>query len=94
VTWFDNRSGKGTLAYTSCTANNQGVVKCAPNEVVSEEPFASYSFGRHSTKWLGDYNALVIDAKKKVLRAIWTQTVDENGVPTSRVFTSTTKFGK
>src|SRR5262249_22751188 len=85
ITWFDNRSGKGSLAYASCAS---GGTKCTPNEAVSDAPFTSYGFGRNSTSWLGDYNTLMYDAKKKLLRAVWTQTVDENGVATSRIFTS------
>jgi hypothetical protein len=87
ITWVDNRTGAGNVVYTSCTAaTKKKKLECAANELVSDKPFASYGFVRHSLRWLGDYNALLLDAKGKRLHAVWTQTVDEGGTPTARIF--------
>lgn len=84
VMWVENRGGTGQVAYSSCDARG-----CEANERISEQPFAAYSFVRHSSKWLGEYNALVLDEKRRVLHAVWAQPVDEDGVPRSRIFHAT-----
>ena len=89
VTWLDNRTGAGSLAYSVCPSQGG---KCAPAEAVNEAPFASYGFVRNSSRSLGDYQAILFDAKKKTLHVFWTQTVDESGAPTARVFHSATKI--
>ena len=81
--WAENRGGKGRMAYTSCA---QGSKRCAANEALSEQVSARYSFTRHATMWRGEYDALLIDEAHKRIHAVWTQAVDEGGVPTSRVF--------
>lgn len=84
VMWVENRGGIGQVAYSSCDASG-----CAANERVSDEPFAAYSFVRHSNKWLGEYNVLLLDEQRRVLHAVWAQPVDEDGVPRSRIFHAT-----
>ena len=81
IIWVENRGGTGQVAYASCDATG-----CTANERVSEAPFAAYSFSRHTSKWLGEYNALVFDAERRVLHAVWGQPVDEDGVPRARIF--------
>lgn len=83
VAWNENRDGRGALAYTTCA---RGGGSCAPNERISDVPFAAYSLVRHSSIWMGQYNALVLDAEHRRLHAVWTQPVDEGGKPKSRVF--------
>jgi hypothetical protein len=92
ITWFDNRSGSGSLAYAACSLGDKGHMRCSANENVSDTPFASFGFARHSTKWLGEYNSLMVDEKHKLLHAVWTQTVDEGGTPVGRIFTSSAKL--
>jgi hypothetical protein len=82
VTWVENRSGAGVLAYAVCEAGGE---RCGKNEAVSE-PFASFSFERHLPAWLSEYGALVVDAERRRLYAVWTQPVMEAGEPTSRIF--------
>jgi hypothetical protein len=55
---------------------------------VSDAPFASYVLTRHSSKWMGEYGALVIDVKRRALHALSTQPVDagEGRGPTARIF--------
>lgn len=87
VMWVENRGGAGQVAYSSCDANG-----CEANERISDEPFAAYSFVRHSSKWLGEYNVLLLDQQRRVLHALWAQPVDEDGVPRSRIFHATAKL--
>lgn len=82
ITWLENRTGKGGVAYASC---DPGGAKCSPNEAVST-PFASYVLTRHSPKWMGEYGTLIFDAEKRRLHSVWTQPVDEAGQPTARIF--------
>jgi len=91
VMWIENRSGMGSVAYTVCQPN---ATKCSPNEIINDQPFAAYGFARHSSKSVGDGNALIYDAKRKMIHAVWTQPVDEGGNPVSRVFVSSAKVGK
>ncbi|ACY18790.1 sialidase family protein [Haliangium ochraceum] len=84
VMWVENRGGVGQVAYSSCDAAG-----CTANERISDQPFASYSFVRHASKWLGEYNALLFDDERRLLHAVWAQPVDEDGVPRSRIFHAT-----
>jgi hypothetical protein len=78
----------GTVAYSVCTSEGK---KCSPNEAISEQPFAAFGFARYSSKSLGDGNALLFDAKRKAIHAVWTQPIDEGGNPVSRIFVSSAK---
>jgi len=89
VIWIENRSGQGQVAYASC---NPGGDKCGKNEAVSDAPFAAFGLGRNSPRWLGDGIDVAVDAKHKLLHAVWTQSVDENGQVTGRVFTAAAKM--
>ena len=52
ITWLDNRSGVGALAYASCAP---GGSSCSANEAVSDTPLASYTYERHLPGWLAEY---------------------------------------
>jgi len=41
---------------------------------------------------LGDRESLFVDAKRRVLHALWTQPVIENGATVARVFHATAKL--
>lgn len=84
VIWRENRGGQGHMAYAVCRAG-----KCSENQAVHDAPFASYSFVRHGSDWVGEYDVLVLDARRRRLHAVWTQPVDEHGVATSRIFHAT-----
>jgi hypothetical protein len=87
VVWLENRTGQGGVAYAACVrAKGAVTASCSPNEAVNDAPFASYILTRHSPKWLGEYGSLVLDTKKRVLHAVWTQTVAEPSGPTARIF--------
>jgi hypothetical protein len=88
VTWLDGRGG-GRLAYAVCAA---GGATCGKSESVSDVPFAAYGFVRHGATWLGEYYGLVLDAKRKLLHAVWTQPVSEAAQPISRIFHAQAKL--
>ena len=73
LTYLENRGGKGHLAYTSCKPAGG---PCAP-AVRASPDMAAYELVRHSSKWLGEYGALVVDPKRKLLHSVWTHTVQE-----------------
>lgn len=83
VTWLENRTGTGGLAYAAC---EPGGKRCSANEAVSDAPFASYSYERHLKAWLSEYGELVVDAERRWLHAVWTQPVLEGGAAVSRIF--------
>src|SRR5262249_5926308 len=80
VTWLDNRDGRGFVAYATCPA---GAASCSKNERISES-FTRFSFARHLPHWLGEYGALVLDRERRVVHAVWAQTVQERGEDVSR----------
>jgi len=73
LTYLENRGGHGHLAYASCAG---GGGPCTPAVRVSAD-MASYELVRHSSKWLGEYASLLVDAKRRLLHAVWTETVQE-----------------
>lgn len=81
VVWTENRASAGRVAYARCTAKG-----CSPNESVSEAAFAAYELVRHAPTWLGEYYSLLVDGKRRKLHVVWTQTVNEEGIPRSRIF--------
>ncbi|HHH28931.1 MAG TPA: exo-alpha-sialidase [Polyangiaceae bacterium] len=85
VAWIENRSGTGAVAYTRCLPDGSS---CAPNEAISDTPFASYVLVRHSPKWMGEYFELLVDPAQQEIHAVWAQPVMENGIPIARIFHS------
>lgn len=90
VTFFENRGGAGHLAYATCRPAGGtcgAVVRVSPD-------MAAYELVRHSSKWLGEYEALVVDPKRKVLHAVWTHTVQEGDHAIGRLRHATRKLGR
>jgi hypothetical protein len=75
--------GKGRFALSSCTP---GAAQCTGRGAINSVPFAALSTVRHGSKWIGEYEALMFDAKRRVLHAVWAQPVTEPGGIVSRVF--------
>jgi photosystem II stability/assembly factor-like uncharacterized protein len=88
VTWYDGRGG-GRLAYTTC---DPGGARCARNESASDQPFAAFGFVRHGAAWLGEYHGLVLDPKRRILHAVWTQPVLEGERAIARIFHAQAKL--
>jgi hypothetical protein len=81
ITFLENRGGGGHLAYTTCKPAGGG---CAP--VVRASPdMAAYELVRHSSMWLGEYDALVLDPTHRVVHAVWTHTAQEGEHPIGRL---------
>lgn len=83
LTWKDHRGGVGRLMYTRCATGGTG---CTANGSVSDRPFTTFELGRWSPRWQGDYDTLVIDPTRRVLHALWSQTVVEHGSSVARIF--------
>jgi hypothetical protein len=79
--FYENRGGAGHVAYVRCKPNAgpcEHAVRAGPDMPV-------YELVRHSTKWLGEYEALLVDAKRHRLHAVWTQTVTEGDKAIARL---------
>lgn len=81
--WHENRDGRGAAVWTRCDPD---APRCAPNERVSEAPFAAFALIRQSPRWLGEYQALLVDDARRRIHALWTATVSEDGAPVARIF--------
>ena len=90
IVWIENRSGAGGVAHASC---DPGGTRCSPNDAVNDAPFASYVLTAHSPRWMGEYNALVVDDARRALHAVWTQPVLEHGTPVARIFYARATLG-
>lgn len=83
VAWYDSRGTVGRFAHASC---KPGATACTQRGAISDQPFAALSTMRHGSKWIGEYQTLLVDAKRRKLHAVWTQPVDENGKIVARIF--------
>jgi hypothetical protein len=85
VMWAESAGG-GREVLATCDG-----AKCGEPSALGGA-WAEYSFARHATMWTGEYQTLAVDAKRKVVHALWSQTVEENGVPTARIFHASGKL--
>ncbi len=81
--WLENRDGRGAAVWARCLPD---APRCEANERVSDAPFAAFALVRQSTRWLGEYQALVVDDARRRVHALWTGTVLEAGAPVARIF--------
>ncbi|MBA3465730.1 MAG: exo-alpha-sialidase [Deltaproteobacteria bacterium] len=81
VAWYDNRDG-GRFARATCTP---GAVKCTQQGAINDQPFAAFTAEHGTARSLGEAAALVIDAKRRVLHAVWAQPFDEQGKIVTRI---------
>jgi photosystem II stability/assembly factor-like uncharacterized protein len=89
VAYYD--SAPSRFAHTTCAP---GLAKCTPQGAINSLPFAALSTVRHGSKWIGEYESLVVDDKRHVLHALWSQPVAEGDKIVSRVFHASAKLGK
>ncbi len=87
VAWYDSRGPR--YAHAVCAP---GAATCKQVGRINELPFATLSTVRHSAKWIGEYETLVIDNARRVLHATWSQPVDENGKIVTRIFHARAKL--
>ena len=86
VAYYDN-AGEPRFAHATCAI---GATTCTPWGAINTQPFAAFTLGRQSPLSLGDRESLFVD--HRVLHAVWTQPVIENGVAISRVFHASAKL--
>jgi hypothetical protein len=91
IAYYDSEGAVGRFAHATCGV---GGTKCKQLGAVNSAPFATLSTARHSSKWLGEYEGLVVDDKRRVLHAVWSETVDEGGKPITRIFHASAKLPK
>jgi hypothetical protein len=89
VAYYDSIGVPGRFVHASC---GPGGIKCKRAGAINSVPFAALSMVQHSPRAIGEYASLVIDAKRRVLHAVWAQVVDEAGSKVSRVFHSSAKL--
>jgi hypothetical protein len=88
LAYYDSE-GAPRFAHATCTP---GATKCTDKGAINSLPFAALSTERHASKWIGEYESLLVDDKRHVLHAVWTQPVDEGGKIVSRIFHAQAKL--
>lgn len=91
VAYYDSETATGRFVHASCAP---GATKCKVAGAINSTPFAGLSLSRGSPNWLGDYASLVIDGKRRVLHATWTQPVVEGDAAVTRIFHASAKLKK
>ena len=89
LAWYDSRGERPRFAHATCTP---GLAKCTQVGRINDVPFATLSTVRNNATWIGDYETLIVDDKRRTLHAVWTQPVDEAGKIVSRVFHAKAKL--
>ena len=88
VAYYDSE-GAPRFAHATCTP---GAAKCTVKGAINSVPFAALSTERHGSKWIGEYESLLIDARHRILHAVWAQPVDEHGAIVARIFHARAKL--
>jgi len=89
VAYYDSAGG-GRYTHAACAV---GLAKCTVGGAINDKPFGAVSTERHGSKWIGEYESLVVDDKRHVLHAVWTQPVAEaGGKVIARIFSATAKL--
>jgi hypothetical protein len=89
VAYYDNAGVTGRFVHASCTA---GAAKCTPWGAINTLPFATLSLGRGDPNTVGDRESLFVDAKRRLLHALWAQPVVINDATVTRVFHAVAKL--
>jgi hypothetical protein len=89
VAWYDSEGAVGRFAHATCTP---GLAACTRRGAINSVPFAALSMERHGAKWIGEYESLIVDDKRRVLHAVWTQPVGEGDHAVSRIFHAVAKL--
>lgn len=73
--WAEGGGGRGAMVSSRCAA---GGTRCeAPVRI--GEPFEVYSLVRHDAHWRGEYDALVVDERRRRVHAVFTRPVRDGG---------------
>ena len=71
VTWYDTRGPRAArFAHATCAA---GAPRCAERGALDAGDFVGLGAGRLAARWVGDAEALVIDDRRHVMHALWTE---------------------
>ncbi len=88
ATWYDTRGG-ARFAHATCTV---GLGSCTQVGRINDVPSAALSTVRRAATSIGDTTSLVVDDKRRILHAVWTQPVDEAGKIVVKVFHAKAKL--
>ncbi|HEX5063161.1 MAG TPA: sialidase family protein, partial [Kofleriaceae bacterium] len=91
IAYYDSEGAPGRFAHATC---GPGVTKCKLLGAISSVTAPVLSLARSTTKSVGDYESLLVDNKRKILHAVWAQSVDEAGKPVTRIFHAAAKLKK
>jgi hypothetical protein len=86
VAWYDTVGG-GRFAHATCRGGT-----CTVAGAINDAPFAALSTERHGAKWIGEYESLLVDERRGVLHAVWTQPIAEGGHVVARIFHASAKL--
>ena len=85
VAYYDSE-GAPRFTHATCAA---GGIKCKVLGAIDSAPFTTLAMVPHASTWLGDRESLLVDDKRRLLHAVWTQTVDGGG---THIFHATAKL--
>jgi hypothetical protein len=91
VAYYDSQDAPGRFVHATCGA---GLAKCTVAGAINSQPFAALSTVRHGAKWIGEYETLLVDDKRRVLHALWSQPVADGGKVAARIFHASAKLPK
>jgi hypothetical protein len=86
VAFYDTRATVARFAHVVCAA---GAQRCADRGAIGDVPFAAFDTGRLDARWVGEATALLVDDRRRVLHAAWTEPIDVAGHIVARAFTAT-----
>lgn len=91
VAYYDSEGAPGRFVHASCAP---GARKCSVHGAINSLPFAALSTAPHTSRSVGEHEALLVDAKRRVLHAVWAQTIEEAGKPVTRLFHARARLKK
>lgn len=90
VTWYDTRGPRpARFAHATC---GPGATRCTDRGAVDAGDFDGLDAGRLDARWVGDAEALVIDDRRHVLHALWSEAMLVGDHPVMRVVHATAKL--
>lgn len=89
LAYYDTEGGPGRFVHVRCAS---GGAKCKILGAINTVPFATLTTARGNRTSIGDRASLLVDGKRRVLHAVWTQPIDEAGAKVSRIFHSSAKL--
>jgi hypothetical protein len=82
-------SAPAAFVHQACTA---GLASCTRAAPINDQPFGALSLERHGSKWVGEYESLFVDDKRRVLHAVWAQPIAEGDKVIARIFSASAKL--